>query len=120
MDPFCEVVVPDNTDPPPAKRRRTFEFAGTGALVQLLGLIVLGGAGYLGFQVPPLGWGWFALAGNCMVWGVGLIACTALFMVGSRMAERFSCGSCGNRLEDQYTNQCPRCKATVSDNVASR
>ncbi len=101
----------DSTEPPPASRRRTFEFAGMGALVQLLGLIVLGGAVYLGFQVEPLGWGWLSAAGNLIVWGVGLVACTVLFMVGSRMAERFDCGRCGGRLANHYVVQCPHCRA---------
>ena len=113
MDPRDERR-PDRPHPPTAKRRRTFEFAGTGALVQLLGLAALGGAIYLGFQVPPFGWGWFAVAGNCTVWGLGLVVCTALFMLGSRMSERFVCGNCRCRLPDKHAAECPHCRAALS------
>ncbi len=104
---------PDGRDRPTAVRPRPFEFAGPGAHVQLLGRIVLGGAIYLGFQVPPFGWGWLGIAGNCAVWGLGLVACTALFMQGSRMSERFVCGNCRERLLDKYAPQCPRCRAAL-------
>jgi len=103
----------DGTGGGPARRLRKFKFAGAGALVQLLGLAVLGGAIYLGFQVPPLGWGWFGVAGNCGVWGLGLVICTALFMVGARMSEWFACGNCRGRLPNRFAAECPHCRAVL-------
>jgi hypothetical protein len=92
-----------------AKRRLTFAFAGLGALVQLLGLLAFGTAAYLGFQAPPLGWGWLGNAGSYGIWGLGLVVCTALFIVGSRMSERFVCGGCRGKLPGRYATECPHC-----------
>jgi hypothetical protein len=104
---------PDGPDPLTARRRRTFEFVGTGALVQLLGLFALGAAVYLGFLVPSFGWGWLAIVGNCAVWGLGLVVCTVLFMLGSRRSGRFACRNCRGRLPDKYAAECPHCRATL-------
>lgn len=70
----------------PATRRTTYEFAGTGALVQALGLLPL------------------------LFFPLGTIAGVALLLIGSSMSRRILCSACGNRVE-KTSRICPHCRA---------
>lgn len=61
------------------------EFAGAGALVQLIGIIAC-------FTV------------------VGIIVGIPMFIVGTKMSNKFTCGECGNPLADKNVRMCPVCK----------
>ena len=68
---------------------------GAGCAVQAVAILVALGSFILG---PVVG-----LA--------GLVAGLAIFMVGSRMAIKFVCSECGNKLEDKRVRMCPTCRA---------
>jgi hypothetical protein len=72
------------------------EFAGVGALIQLLGLaspFVLGVVGGLPGIV------------------VGLILMVILFGVGSAKSQKLYCSDCGNPVADKNVKMCAVCKA---------
>lgn len=71
-----------------AQKIRKGEFAGTGAAVQAVGLVVL----IIGLIIH---WIFFP---------VGL----ALMIIGGRLAFKFLCGACGNRVE-KTSRMCPHC-----------
>jgi hypothetical protein len=81
------------TSPPQASRKAKIvaktEFAGAGALVQLIGIIAC-------FTV------------------VGIIVGIPLLIVGSNMSKKFTCGECGNRLADKNVRMCPVCKVQLT------
>ena len=67
--------------------RRKAEFIGVGALVQLVGLVLL-------FFFP-----------------LGTIAGVLLLIIGSAMSVKTICSSCGNKVE-KTSKLCPTCKAS--------
>ncbi len=81
-----------------AKRIRITTFAGAGALVQGIGLLVL--------AVFSLLWGWPGAA-------IGGLIALMLFLKGSAMAISWRCGACGNPLHDKRVRLCPACKEPV-------
>lgn len=78
-----------------AQIKKKGEFAGAGALVQALGLILM-------FVLFPLGG---------IVAGVfGILAGLILLIIGSRMSYKYICSECGNKV-DKDVKMCPVCKA---------
>lgn len=74
---------------PKAKKVTKTEFAGAGALVQLLGLIAL-------FFFFP----------------VGILIGIACFLIGSQMSRSWRCGTCRGRI-DKQARICPHCRAEL-------
>lgn len=72
-----------------AKITSKIEFAGAGCIVQGVGLLLL------------------------FWWPFGTIAGIALMIYGSIISKKYKCGSCGNRLDDQYVKICPTCRDTL-------
>ena len=75
---------------PSAFIKKKSEFAGVGALVQAVGLVVC-------FLFFPFGI------------FVGII----VILIGSRMAIKHVCSACGNKVEDKDVRICPVCKAAL-------
>lgn len=74
------------------------QFAGVGALVQLVGgVAVAAGAIYYGDTGLLVG---------------GVIG-VALLVIGSNLSKIFRCSDCGNRLDGRHVKLCPTCKAVV-------
>lgn len=82
-----------------ARRVRRSEFAGTGNLIQLLGLVLLVAGFVLG--------GW---TGGL----VGLVIFLACFLQGSAMSVRWTCGNCHNPIHDREVTVCPACHARLT------
>ncbi len=76
-----------------AYRKRKSEFAGVGALVQLLGLILL-------FQI--------------YLFPIGTIAAILILLIGSRLATKLICSDCGNKIEPSSL-LCPTCKEPLTE-----
>lgn len=74
---------------PQAFRKRKVEMAGTGAAVQLLGVVLL------------------------FVWPIGTAVGIALLIAGSSMAVKWVCSACGNRIE-KGARICPACQAELA------
>lgn len=81
-----------------AKRVRVTSFAGRGALVQGVALLVPVLLGLL--------FGWIGTL-------IGLVVAVTLFLKGSAMSISWRCGSCGNPLHDKGVRMCPVCKDSV-------
>lgn len=81
-----------------AKKKTKTEFAGSGCLVQGVGLLL-----------PFIG-AVFGAAGVT----VGIVLGIVLLIAGSRMAQYWICGHCRNRLSDGGVKLCPVCKAALS------
>lgn len=81
-----------------AKRVRVTSFAGRGALVQGVGLLIPVLLGLI--------FGWLGAL-------IGLVAAAVLFFKGSAMAISWRCGACGNPLHDKRVRMCPVCKAVI-------
>lgn len=81
-----------------ARRVRVTSFAGRGALVQGVGLLV-----------PVILGSIFGWMGTLL----GAIAAVVLFVKGSAMATSWRCGACGNPLHDKRVRMCPVCKDAV-------
>lgn len=78
-----------------AKPIRKTEFAGTGCVIQGVGLLV-------------------AVAGFALGIGlIGVIAGVALFVLGSVKSGRWVCPACRNPLLDRDVKICPTCKAEL-------
>lgn len=75
-----------------AKLTRKTEFAGVGAAVQAAGVLAC-------FFMFP----------------VGLIVGILLLIIGGRMAIKFYCGNCGNRVENKQVKMCPVCHSTLTN-----
>lgn len=73
--------------PPTARLKKRTEFAGTGCVIQGLGLLLL----------------WF--------WPIGTLLGLVLFVAGSVKSVYRVCGACGNRVADRHVKICPVCKA---------
>lgn len=67
------------------KKKVKYEFAGVGALVQLIGFVAV----------------WF--------FPIGTIAGIALLVIGSSMSKKILCSECGNKV-DGDSKMCPHCK----------
>lgn len=80
------------------KRVRVTSFAGRGALVQGVGLLIPVLLGLI--------FGWLGAL-------IGLVAAVVLFVKGSAMAISWRCGACGNPLHDKRVRMCPVCKDAV-------
>lgn len=81
-----------------AKREKVTEMAGSGCMIQTLGLaapvfglFVLGDVGLVG----------------------GLVVMVVLFLVGSAKSQWWRCGNCRNRLSDRQVRICPVCHAQL-------
>ncbi len=72
--------------------RRKSEFVGVGALVQLVGLVLL------------------------FVFPIGTVAGVILLGVGSRLSTKLTCSDCGNRIADKGVKVCPVCKTSFGKN----
>lgn len=72
-----------------AKRKRKSEMAGSGCLVQVVGLLVI--------------W-WFP---------IGTVVGLVLLVWGSQLALYWVCSNCGNRLGDKGVKMCPVCKEVI-------
>lgn len=81
-----------------AKKLRVTSFAGKGALVQALALLMPFLFGWL--------WGTFGIV-------VGLVLALVLFLKGSSMSLSWRCGACGNPVHDKHVKLCPVCKEVV-------
>lgn len=81
-----------------AKRVRVTSFAGRGALVQGVGLLVP--------LILGLTFGWVGTL-------LGLIVAVVLFFKGSAMATFWRCGTCGNPLHDKQVRMCPVCRDSI-------
>jgi hypothetical protein len=79
-----------------ANRKKSVEFAGTGCLVQGLGVLILI-AGFFTFGIPG-----FLIC---------LAICIGLFIVGSRISTFWTCSACGNKIDGEHVLICPTCKA---------
>lgn len=71
---------------------RKTEFAGIGALVQLLGLVVIG-----------------LVIVNPLAFIPGIVVGLIMLVIGSRMALRWVCSECRNRLDSKDVKVCPAC-----------
>jgi hypothetical protein len=84
-----ELETPAAVPPPAAQpagfRVKKVEFAGVGAIVQIIGLIL------------------------CITI-VGAIIGIPLFIIGRSMDTKFLCSQCGNKLSDKETAICPVCR----------
>ena len=69
------------------KKIKTNEFLGVGSLIQLVGI----GAGFV-FAFP-----------------IGVMVGIVLFAIGSTMNSKWTCGSCGNKLQGANVKKCPTC-----------
>jgi uncharacterized membrane protein len=78
------------TKPALAEKKVKYEFAGVGALVQLIGFVAV----------------WF--------FPLGTVAGIALLIIGSAMSKKLLCSECGNRV-DKESKMCPHCKALFLD-----
>ena len=72
-----------------AKRKRKSETAGTGCVIQVIGLVAF-------FFFP-----------------IGTILGIVLFIYGSSKSIYLICSNCGNRLSDKHVKICPVCKAVL-------
>jgi Na+-transporting NADH:ubiquinone oxidoreductase subunit NqrB len=72
-----------------AKIITKYEFAGTGCLVQGIGLVLM------------------------LFWPIGTIAGVGLLIFGSIMSKRLYCGNCKNKIDNKNVTMCPVCKETV-------
>lgn len=88
--PFIKESRPPH-QPRMATRVKKSEFAGVGALVQLIGV----GMGWLFFPV-------------------GLIPCLLLLVIGGRMAIVRVCSDCRGKV-DKKASVCPHCRASLID-----
>lgn len=77
--------------PPTARIRRKVEMVGAGCLVQGLGILLC-------FVAFP----------------IGLIVGIILLLIGGRMAIKYVCGSCGNKIADIDVKICPVCKILLT------
>lgn len=75
-----------------ATKKRKSDFAGTGSLVQLIGLALL------------------------FFWPLGTIVGVVLFIVGSGMSIKLICSQCGNPIEKTAT-MCPHCKEPFNGGI---
>lgn len=90
------------------------EFAGVGALVQLLGLALLFGFGFLGYQADRNILGQFEATGKFFMFLIiGFVLCVVCMMIGSRLAKKFSCGHCGNPVAGKDVRLCPTCQMNL-------
>jgi hypothetical protein len=81
-----------------AKRVRVSSFAGTGCLVQGLGLLA-----------PFVLYAAFGGMGGIF----GGVLLLILFGVGSSMSLSWRCGSCGNPIASKHVRLCPVCHAEL-------
>jgi len=82
-----------------AEKKKKTQFAGTGCIVQGLGLIA-----------PFVLW---AMAGIMGV-VIGILIFVILFFVGSAASSKWICDNCGNPLADKQVKICPTCRAEFS------
>lgn len=73
------------------------EFAGSGCLVQGVGLLA-----------PIIG-----LLGGVLGFIVGCVVCLGLLLVGSQQSVKLLCGHCGNRVDNRHVTLCPSCKGKL-------
>src|SRR3990167_3818405 len=82
-----------------------YEFAGKGAAVQLLGLLL-----------PIVA----AALGGAAGAGLGILLGLVLFAAGSSMSKIWRCGACRNKLPDRRGKNCTFCKSTLEPAGAGR
>ncbi|MFA5057381.1 MAG: zinc ribbon domain-containing protein [Opitutaceae bacterium] len=80
-----ERLAPLGARPIAGTKKTKYEFAGVGALVQLIGFVAV----------------WF--------FPLGTFAGIALLLIGSSMSKRIFCSECGNKI-DKESRMCPHCK----------
>jgi DNA-directed RNA polymerase subunit RPC12/RpoP len=95
--PAARPVKPVVNVPAGAPMKHHSEFAGSGCVVQGLGLLA-----------PVVG-----LLGGLVGFMVGCGVCLALLVVGSQQAVKLLCGHCGNKLDNKHVTLCPSCKGKV-------
>jgi DNA-directed RNA polymerase subunit RPC12/RpoP len=79
-----------------AQKRRSSEFRGKGALVQLLAVVLF-------FLIASYTGGLSAL-----------VVAATLFFIGSYMSMSWVCGTCGNKLSHKNVEMCPTCRSTFA------
>ena len=84
------------------KKIEKSEFAGSGAAIQALGVIVA----VFGFALGPI------------VGVVGLMAGICLLVVGSNKSKSYRCPKCGNRV-DKESRICPHCSEDFTSDSPS-
>lgn len=85
-----------------AKRKVKTDFLGKGALVQLVGVLVI-----------LYSWG-----DDYAVLGFGLLVGVVLLLVGSNMSQYYICSDCGNKLDGSHVKMCPTCKEAIGNKVS--
>lgn len=78
---------------------RKSEFAGRGAAIQLVGILL-----------PIVG----AVVLGTVGLGLGLIGLVILLIVGSAQSRFWICSECRNRVQDRTVRVCPVCRAELS------
>ncbi|MFW5909187.1 MAG: hypothetical protein ACOCUM_00295 [Thiohalospira sp.] len=73
------------------------EFAGGGALVQLIGLLIFT-ASFAAFPVGPV---------------LGFFVMLGFLVIGSRMSQKLVCGNCKNPVASKDVTKCPSCGADL-------
>ncbi len=81
-----------------AKLVKKGEIAGVGALIQLAGIIVFLASFMLGAVGAVF----------------GFIVLIIALLVGSRMAIKWKCSNCGNKVLDKHVKMCPTCKFALT------
>lgn len=81
-----------------AKIKSKTVFAGSGSLVQLVGV-----------ATAVMGTLWFGDMGLLVGGVLGLM----LLIVGSSMSKYLFCSNCGNRLDGRHVKMCPTCKEAI-------
>ena len=74
------------------------EMAGAGRLSQIVGIIIFLGS----FGAFPIGT------------FIGFVIMTSLFIIGRKMATKYSCSSCGNPVDNKKVRTCPVCKTSLT------
>lgn len=72
-----------------ARVEKKYEFAGVGALIQAIGVVLL-------FIVP-----------------IGTVVGIALLIIGSVQSRRFVCSACKNRVPSKDVKVCPACRVDM-------
>ena len=75
------------------------ETLGMGCIVQAIGLLFLVGGFFLG--IPGI--------------IIGVLICLALFIMGRRLATKYICSNCSNKIENKDVKICPVCNENLEN-----
>lgn len=79
--------------------KKKSQFAGSGAAVQLVGVLALIGLALVGGIVGAI---------------AGVFICLLFLVIGSRMSIKLICDACGNPVASKAVKICPTCHATFN------